>query len=423
MRILFISTFYPPHIVGGWEQLVQEINQRLGERGHITHVLTSQHGVEQPSHEPGVDRLLTLEGNLLRYQPWQILTYRRRLHRNLEITRETIERFQPDVVFIHIMWNLSPAIAWTAEQLLPGRVLYYMADHWTYALDPHTAYWRDPATTPLARLGKRLLAPIALYQVNQDRAAYWPSFQRVLCVSQAILEELATHTDIPRSRMRVVYNGIDTARFTPSSPRLNDHRKGKLRMLYAGSLIWHKGVHTAVAAMAVLQQQAQLDELTLTIVGSGHPDYEAKLRRMARDAGLETAVTFLGRVPREQMPDLLQSYDVLIFPSTWEEPLARMTQEAMAAGLVVIGTLTGGTGEILVEGETGLTFPPEDANTLAAQIHRLSRDPALVIRLAEVAQKRVETQFDISRMIAEIEEELSLTLGDKKSDEPQVSHL
>jgi hypothetical protein len=56
MRILFISTFYPPHIVGGWEQLVQEINERLQDRGHITHVLTSQHGVGHPLQEPGVDR-------------------------------------------------------------------------------------------------------------------------------------------------------------------------------------------------------------------------------------------------------------------------------------------------------------------------------------------------------------------------------
>jgi glycosyltransferase involved in cell wall biosynthesis len=78
----------------------------------------------------------------------------------------------------------------------------------------------------------------------------------------------------------------------------------------------------------------------------------------------------------------------------------------VAAGLVVVGTLTGGTGEILVEGETGLTFPAEDATILAAQIDRLHRNPALRRQLAEAGRRRVETQFDIGRMIATIEEEL-----------------
>jgi glycogen synthase len=407
MRILFISTFYPPYIVGGWEQLVEEINQRLQARGHTTHVLASQHGVDQPIREPGVDRLLTLEGDLLRYKPHTILTYRQRLRQNMAAVRQTVETFKPNVIFIHIMWNLSPAIAWTAEQLLPGRVIYYMADHWTYAPDPHIAYWQDPPANSILRLGKRLLAPFALYPVRQDRAAYWPSFDRVLCVSRAILADLARNTDIPRDRMRVVYNGIDTARFSPPVARRNSRRKSDLRMLYAGSLIWHKGVHTAVAAMATLKQQNQLNGLSLTIVGSGHPDYEAQLRQMVESGGLETAVAFRGRVLRDEMPALLHEFDVLIFPSTWEEPLARMTQEAMAAGLVVIGTLTGGTGEILVEGETGLTFPPEDATKLAAQMRRLRDEPELVQQLSQTARQRVKEQFDISRMIAEIEEELT----------------
>jgi glycogen(starch) synthase len=127
---------------------------------------------------------------------------------------------------------------------------------------------------------------------------------------------------------------------------------------------------------------------------------------MIRSAGLETAVSFRGRVPREEMPGLLQSFDVLLFPSTWEEPLARMTQEAMSAGMVVIGTTTGGTKEILVEGETGLTFPPENAAALADQIERLQHEPELLATLARSAREQVVRRFDIRRMIAEIEAHL-----------------
>jgi len=107
------------------------------------------------------------------------------------------------------------------------------------------------------------------------------------------------------------------------------------------------------------------------------------------------------------MPPLLQQYDVLVFPSIWEEPLARMVQEAMATGVVVVGTTTGGTREILVEGETGLTFEPEDAAALARRVEELSNDRALMARLAQNARSKVTRQFDIRHTVDEIEEHLA----------------
>jgi glycosyltransferase involved in cell wall biosynthesis len=405
MRILFISTFYPPYVVGGWEQLVQEINQQLQQRGHETHVLTSVHGVESPVKEDGVSRFLTLEGDLLNYKPQKFITYKKRVEANMQHTRDVIAEFNPDVVFIHIMWNLSRAIAWQAEQLMPGRVIFYMADHWTYKPDPHTVYWTDQANNPVLNVAKQIIAPIPLKRVNEDLSRFRPRFDRVLCVSNAIKDVLAEEAGIAPNNMRVVYNGIDTKAFL-SEPR-NRECKQKIRMLYAGSLIWHKGVHTAIQAMAMLSERNELEDMTLTIVGSGHEKYEKQLHDMVEDAGLETAVTFYGRVTREQMPDILKQYDVLIFPSTWEEPLARMVQEAMAAGLVVVGTTTGGTKEVLIEDKTGLTFPVEDAKHLSEQILRLRKDPNLLATLSQNGQKLILDHFDISRMIDEIEEELA----------------
>ncbi len=75
----------------------------------------------------------------------------------------------------------------------------------------------------------------------------------------------------------------------------------------------------------------------------------------------------------------------------------------MAAGLIVVGTLTGGTGELLVEGETGLTFEPEDALTLAQRILELRGAPELCAKLAKNARDKVVRQFDLRRMIDEIE--------------------
>lgn len=404
MRILFISTFYPPHVVGGWEQLVQDINGRLQKRGHTTHVLTSIHVVQEPTHEKGVDRVLTLESDLYHYKPVDFLTHKRRLENNLHHTEAVIDRFKPDVIFVHVMFNLSWGIPWVAEKRLPGRVVYYVANDWPHAPDPHTAYWRDPAGNPVMSAAKKLLAPVPLRIIAQENERFSLEFEHVLCVSNAVKKDLAQNANIDPAAMQVVYNGVNTDRFSPANGTVKVRRKKEgLSLLYAGSLVPHKGVHTAIEAMAHLAQQNKLGNMTLTIVGGGHPDYEARLRKIVDVANLNDAVTFRGRVPREEMPSLLQAFDVLLFPSIWEEPLARMMQEGMAAGLVVIGTLTGGSGELLVEGETGLTFTPDDPVSLAQRIKELDRDSELFTRLSRNGRQAVIEKFDIRRMIDEIE--------------------
>ncbi|RPJ56932.1 MAG: glycosyltransferase family 1 protein [Acidobacteria bacterium] len=405
MRILFITTFYPPYVVGGWEQNIEETNAALQARSHVTHVLTSVHGVQGPSREKGVDRLLTLEADLAHYQPLSLMTYRRRLNRNLQVTRKVIERFNPDVVYVNIMWNLTRGIPALAEKLCPGRVAYFMSDHWPCVPDPHEEYWQQKAARPIRDVFKRLLSPVALRWVRRLNRDFQLEFRRVLCVSHAIRNEMIERARLHPDNLHVVYNGVDIDRFYRecSTARVPQDR---LALLFAGSLVWHKGVHTAVEAMHILKQSGKLTGVHLTIVGSGHPDYERRLREMVKEYALDAAIEFRPRMNRDDIPDLLPKFHALIFPSTWEEPLARMTQEAMVSGLVVIATATGGTGEIVIEGETGLTFPAGDAEALAAQIQRLHGNPGLYLNLARQGQALIVEKCDLRRMNAEIEAHL-----------------
>ena len=413
MRILFVSTFYPPYVVGGWEQLVEDLNHGLRSRGHETLVLTTNHGLApgQPLIDlaAGIDRSLFLESNLQFYQPTDMFSYRQRTQHNLDATRAVIEHFRPDVVFVHIMWNLSRGIPWLAEQLLPGRVVYYVADHWAYSPDLHEVYWRDGAGDPLRRTLKRIIAPLPLYIVAQDRRRFRLAFEKVLCVSEAIRRAMLANLPLDPHKVEVVYNGIDvdTFSFRPRSVVGTGRRQSGLRLLYAGSLVPHKGVHVAINAMGQLARQGALGAMRLTIIGSGRPDYESVLHQAVVDQGLQDWVRFGGRVPRSEMPRQLADHDVLIFPSEWPEPLARMTQEAMASGAVVVGTTTGGTGEILEEGETGLVFVPGDAVGLAQCIRRLAGDQALFTRLATNARRRVEEKFSFQRMLDQVEHALA----------------
>jgi glycosyltransferase involved in cell wall biosynthesis len=77
--------------------------------------------------------------------------------------------------------------------------------------------------------------------------------------------------------------------------------------------------------------------------------------------------------------------------------------EAMASGVVVVGTSVGGAAEILTGGENALTFTADDPASLASQLKRLIDSPALSERLAESARQTAADKFDIRRMTAEIE--------------------
>jgi glycogen synthase len=405
MRILFIAGFYPPFAIGGAGLIVEEISRHLRARGHETHVLASTHGIRGPGQEAGIDRVLELEADLAHYSPGSVLTYRAQLRRNLDWTRTTIRQFNPDAVIISSMWNLTRGIAWTAEQLCPGRVFYYVSDHWPCSPDIHTSYWHDSAGRAGLAAVKKILAPLALGWIRWQNRPFNLRFEHVLCVSQAIREELIRYGVSPSS-LHVVHNGIDTSAFS-APPKTRSSGDSPLSILYAGNLVPDKGVHTAVEAMGILRSSGQLNGTRLAIVGSGHPEYERQLRATIRSLCLSDAVEMRGKVERDRMPGLLREFDVLVFPSRWDEPLARIIQEAMASGLVVIGTTTGGTREILVEGETGLTFPPDDAAALARRITELKADPDLFNRLSAGTRARILSQFDIRRMVDQFEEHLS----------------
>lgn len=401
MKILILSNFFPPARPGGYTQWCHEVSERLAHKGHTIGVLTSRYELAKaPANEQSTYRLLHLEGDLDYYQPLHFFTGWKKQHQeNLAILEEIVKSFAPDLIFVWGMWALSKSLPALAEQLLPGRVVYYLSDYWPAAVDMHTTYWRSPAQNRPMQLPKRVLSRVAMSILSRE-AQLRPKFEQVICVSNRV-RELLLQSGVPVHNARIIHGGTNVERFAGVNER--NFGSGHLKLLYAGQLVRHKGVHTAIEAMAKLVNEQKVTQVNLTIVGSGHPDYEAYLRNLIAREGLKEFVTFHGPASKEQMPALFQQFEVLIFPSIYEEPLARVTQEAMAAALVVVGTTTGGTKEILRNGETGLTFEPEDAAGLAEQINRLIIDPDLCQRLAKTGRKTVLEHFTLDKMVNEIE--------------------
>lgn len=402
MRILFLSNFYPPYSQGGYEQLCQEVAQLLAARGHTLCVLTGRTKGVSSVEEDGPVRVhrrleLELEGGLGHTVVRLAFGGREASERrNVATVERVIDEFRPDAALIWGMWNVPRSVPAAVERLLPERVAYYLCDYWPVLPNAYIQRLEAPARRGHADWAKRgitqLLLPAAAAEMPTSL-----SFKRAACVSYALRDALV-HQGTPLDNAQIIHNGIYLSDFSVGSdaPSTNN----SLRLIYSGRLSPEKGLHVALEALALLDGSVA-NRCELLIAGGGDEDYLRHLRTIATRGSVP--VTFLGHVGRANIPRLLSESQVLIFPSEWGEPLARAVIEAMAAGLAVIGTTTGGTGEILVEGKTGLTFRPGDPADLARQITWLAADPRLRERLAAAGQALVLREFDIRSTVDQLE--------------------
>jgi glycosyltransferase involved in cell wall biosynthesis len=410
IRILFVSNYYPPHGLGGYEQWCQEVAEGLVARGHQVRVLTARRAGERGGcgTSNGVElarRLhLEVEGGLVRTVVRLVLARRRVERADLHHVRSAIRGFRPEAAVIWGMWNISRSVPALVEQLLPHRLAYYFCDYWPLLPSAYVQRWETPARRVATAAPKAALARVFLARLRAEPSPRL-RFEQPICVSRAVRHILAD-SGVPVERARIIYGGTQADNPAPGHAADRPARlEPDVRLLYAGRLTPTKGVHTIIRAMGQLVNDGSR-EPTLTIIGHGDPDYRRELLRLARACGVSDRVILQDGISRANMPAVLASHDLLVFPSEWEEPFARVVLEAMAAGLAVVGTTTGGTGEVLVDEETGLTFPPGDAVALARQLRRLLEDAPLRQRLAHAAGRRVRREFSLTRMVDQFESTL-----------------
>lgn len=395
MKFLFLSNFFPPAAVGGYEQWCQEVAQALMTRGHEVNVITSRADVNDTREMP-VHRVIDLEvtGGLLN----TIGRFRRRERLEaltLSSIEDLINKIRPDAALIWGMWNVPRSVPALIERLLPDRTAYYFCDYWPTLPSAFVQQLKAPARRNLAGLPKRLMAAVLLRKFRQPAAL---AVKYPFCVSHAV-RRLLLEAGIQVSHARVIYGGTDL------QPGETQTQSGAVvKLLYLGRLREDKGLQTAIEALGVLAGRAMSAQLD--IYGDGNSGYVQKVQRLVEKHGLSTKVRFLGSVTRADLPALLPRYDALVFPSQWEEPFARTVLEAMASNLLVIGTTTGGTGEILKNHQTGLTFGAGDALGLADQIEFLARDSGSARKYAEAARDAVLQHFTLKRMVDQIEDAL-----------------
>ncbi len=128
---------------------------------------------------------------------------------------------------------------------------------------------------------------------------------------------------------------------------------------------------------------------------------QEELRSLAAAAGLSGSVEILG--PRGDVPALIRSLHIVAAPSR-QEGVPNTLIEAQTAGAAVIGARVGGIPEVITDGETGLLFPPGDADALAQALLRLLGDGRLAGKLSAAGKSSSEKRFSMPAIAARFEE-------------------
>lgn len=198
---------------------------------------------------------------------------------------------------------------------------------------------------------------------------------RVVVANSEGLKELALKSS-PDQKIDVIYNGIDISEFEPCF-EIHD----VLKMLCVSRLIERKGIRFLIEAISMLND----DKIELVLVGEGNQEKE--LKQLAKDLDVADRVEFKGYVDHDDIGDIYENSDVFVLPSS-NEGMSNALLEAMASGLPVIVTDTGGTSELL-DGN-GVVVPMGDPNAIAQAVCELRDDPKARRRMGAKSREIAE---------------------------------
>jgi len=218
----------------------------------------------------------------------------------------------------------------------------------------------------------------------------------LIAVSKYTVNELVELYGINKKKINVIYNGVDVEKFKPRSKKKELRREFGLEedkkvVLFVGRLYHRKGLEILLHSIPPVFKE--FSKVKFVISGTGFKQKELDLRKLAKELGIEEAVTFLGYVPDEKLPRLYSASDIFVLPAKYENfPFAIL--EAQSTGLPVISTKVGGIPEFLVDNKNGFIIDPGNSNQLTQKLLILLQDPKLAKNMGNYGRRLIEERFD-----------------------------
>ncbi|RVT90155.1 glycosyltransferase [Sphingomonas crocodyli] len=400
MRILIISSLFPPDALGGAEISAWNLACWLRDHGHEVGVLTTTAGSESATTGVIEDGLRVWRVRMPRPYPmahygnqpaaaklvWHLLDHLDPA--NIDIVRDVLREFKPDFASVHLLaglgWN---SLAELARHDVP--VLFALPDLALACV--RSGMFRGDHTCQRQCTECRLSSWWKQRQIGKLRRLGFYS------PSRANLQSVESLVPLRKRPRRVIFNPNRYP--VPVRP----YRAGSLpRFLYAGRLHRTKGVDVLLDAADIVAGRGLA--FTLAIAGDG-PDGEMLRERY----GNRPWLTFHGHVSQQRVSDLMAEHDLLCLPSVWAENSPGVAIQALSQGMPVLASNVGGVPELVDPGITGALLPAGDTDTWAETLAALILQPHHIRRWREAASVRSD-RFDPEQLGArlfELIEEIS----------------
>ncbi len=345
MRILIASgTWYPDR--NGVARVATEVGRRLADRGHeVTALVPRVADLPREEHEGSLTVHRVIERGLVPLTVKDVF----------ETTRHSRRLGAFDVMVAH---GSTTAVGLSRARLHAPLVLVYHASHsrelrftrprlpWGH--ERLVAYLNEPIVAVLERVGMRRCSRVLILS----------EFSRSLV--------MADHPD-QCAKIHCVPGGVDTDWFSPADGMRAARTRlgldpGRRLLVTVRHAEPRMGIDELLRAVRILAS----DELDLAVVGGGLLTDE--FRRLSSELGIDSQVSFVGRVAEEELPDWYRAADLFVLPTVAYEGFGMVTVEALASGTPVVGTPVGATPELLEPLDPRLVARGPDPDSLAVAI-------------------------------------------------------
>ncbi len=400
MRILQANKFH--YVKGGAERYYLDVSARLAGRGHTVIPFAMAHPRNAPSE------YAKYFVHAVDYRARLSLLHKLREGFHAIYSSETVRKLEalvahthPEIAHLHNIYHqLSPSLILALDRLgipivqslhdykviCPGYLLMthgQICERCRGGRFHNAFFYRCLLDSYPASAVGWLEATLHRWLGTYGKVA------RFLCPSRFLLEKLA---EFGVSRERLVHFPY----FLPVEDYVPDYGPSEY-FIYLGRLSREKGIPTLLEAL----RRRQRTHLTCRILGEGplEDDLRGKIERW----GLRR-VELSGYLQGAELHNVIRGAAFTVVPSEWYENLPFAVLESFALGTPVVGASIGGIPEMVIDGETGRTFPAGDAAALAAQIDWMESHGPDAIEMGRRARRMIEAQYAPQAHLIRLEE-------------------
>src|SRR3989344_6225166 len=375
MKIVILSDGFPPNSLGGAEVIASNLSLALLKKGHEVSVITTVRDSKQAG--------FFIRNGLSTYNIYSSYPIYLRAYKCLNNPRvvkevaEILKKIKPDVVHAHnIHEHLSYASLAKARKYARAVFLTahdVMSVHYG-KLGSHVSQDGKVVTDSISPWRQLLQYKLRYNPLRNIFIRFYLKKADVIFSVSNALADVLRNKGI--SKIEVLHNGIDVSNWNINEDKINLFKQkynlqDKKVLFFGGRLSEAKGASQAVKVLAEVSRE--LKNVRLLIVGDKSKVGDSILMEIKR-LKLEDRVVFTGWVEHKELPYVYGACDLVLVLSKYLDPFPTVNLEAMASKKAVIGTVLGGTPEVVSDGVTGYVVNPRDLKSTSKKVLDLLKD-------------------------------------------------